>query len=215
MQKHKTTLETKRDKINEKLNENGEKFVKNQARLQSKLSANLKPVDNTKQIQNISETISKCNMICKSLLNGKSWDDIELKLGEWQKTKYKGEMKEQIKNARDNKTINEQLTKQTNSNEQSKKEEVEVNNEQAITVKKKFDWRHPVKSIKQFIEQRKQEKEKVEQEEIEVNNTKRRAPFEANFYQKIADGNFERNDKANETARNAKDPYRTYNDGRG
>ena len=81
-----------------KIINNDNRFIATQNSLKSKLenqqrdpkAIQKKIEENEKKIKNASEIISKCNMICHAILEGKSWDDIEVKLAEWQHAKFKG-----------------------------------------------------------------------------------------------------------------------------
>ena len=81
-----------------KIINNDNRFIANQNSLKSKLenqqrdpkAIQKKIEENEKKIKNASEIISKCNMICHAILEGKSWDDIEVKLAEWQHAKFRG-----------------------------------------------------------------------------------------------------------------------------
>ena len=91
-------LKTKRAEILGKRDDNNKKYTENQKILATGLNRNEKLEGCTKeQLEGIklvlTSRISKANMVANSLVNGLSWDSIDLKLDNWQDKKFtkKGE----------------------------------------------------------------------------------------------------------------------------
>ena len=204
-----------------KIINNDNRFIANQNSLKSKLenqqrdpkAIQKKIEENEKKIKNASEVISKCNMICHAILEGKSWEDIEVKLGEWQHAKFRGKAEpakaepaeaepakaesaktepakaEPIKAepvkaepvkaepakaepAEAELAKAEPVKAEPAKAEPAKAEPAEAEPAKAEpvlvpVVKNKFDWRHPIKSIRKIIEDRKQNATKAEPAEAE------------------------------------------------
>ncbi|MBQ2916887.1 MAG: hypothetical protein IJE59_01720 [Clostridia bacterium] len=140
-------LETKKAEILAKRDDNNKKYVENQKLLKTGLNRNDKLAGYSKekleQIKLVlSSRVSKCNMVAKSLVNGLSWDSIDLKLDNWQDRKLtnKGE-----KLSRKEKTDNVQSKDGENidiiSSEENyrKNEELRKKKEQ----KTEFENKHP------------------------------------------------------------------------
>ena len=258
-----------------KIINNDNRFIANQNSLKSKLenqqrdpkAIQKKIEENEKKIKNASEIISKCNMICHAILEGKSWDDIEVKLAEWQHAKFRGKTeavktepakaepaeaepvkaepaKAESAKAESAKTEPakaepikaEPVKAEPVKAEPAKAEPAEAEPAKAEpvlvpVVKNKFDWRHPIKSIRKIIEDRKQNATKAEPAEAEpvkaepvkaepakaepaeaepVKAEPKKLSREASFYQKIAEGEALKaaRDKANQTAKEKGDPWR-------
>ena len=283
-----------------KIINNDNRFIANQNSLKSKLenqqrdpkAIQKKIEENEKKIKNASEIISKCNMICHAILEGKSWDDIEVKLAEWQHAKFRGKTeavktepakaepaeaepvkaepaKAESAKAESAKTEPakaepikaepvkaepvkaepakaepaeaepakaEPVKAEPAKAEPAKAEPAEAEPAKAEpvlvpVVKNKFDWRHPIKSIRKIIEDRKQNATKAEPAEAEpvkaepvkaepakaepaeaepVKAEPKKLSREASFYQKIAEGEALKaaRDKANQTAKEKGDPWR-------
>ena len=213
-----------------KIINNDNRFIANQNSLKSKLenqqrdpkAIQKKIEENEKKIKNASEIISKCNMICHAILEGKSWEDIEVKLGEWQHAKFRG--KAEPAEAEPAKA--EPAEAEPAKAEPVKAEPVKAEPVLVPVVKNKFDWRHPIKSIRKIIEDRKQNATKAEPAEAEpvkaepvkaepaeaepVKAEPKKLSREASFYQKIAEGEALKaaRDKANQTAKEKGDPWR-------
>ena len=194
-----------------KIINNDNRFIANQNSLKSKLenqqrdpkAIQKKIEENEKKIKNASEIISKCNMICHAILEGKSWDDIEVKLAEWQHAKFRGKAEpakaEPVKAepaeaepaeaepaeaepakaepakaepAKAEPVKAEPAEAEPAKAEPAKAEPAEAEPAKAEpvlvpVVKNKFDWRHPIKSIRKIIEDRKQNATKAEPAEAE------------------------------------------------
>ena len=268
-----------------KIINNDNRFIANQNSLKSKLenqqrdpkAIQKKIEENEKKIKNASEIISKCNMICHAILEGKSWEDIEVKLGEWQHAKFRGKAEpakaepakaepaeaepvkaepaeaEPVKAepaeaepAKAEPVKAEPVKAEPAKAEPAKAEPVKAEPAEAEpakaepvkaepvkaepvlvpVVKNKFDWRHPIKSIRKIIEDRKQnatkaepaEAEPVKAEPVKAEPAKaepakaepKKLSREASFYQKIAEGEALKaaRDKANQTAKEKGDPWR-------
>ena len=268
-----------------KIINNDNRFIANQNSLKSKLenqqrdpkAIQKKIEENEKKIKNASEIISKCNMICHAILEGKSWEDIEVKLGEWQHAKFRGKAEpakaepaeaepakaepaeaEPVKAepaeaepAKAEPVKAEPVKAEPAKAEPAKAEPVKAEPAEAEpakaepvkaepvkaepvlvpVVKNKFDWRHPIKSIRKIIEDRKQNATKAEPAEAEPTKAEpaeaepvkaepvkaepakaepKKLSREASFYQKIAEGEALKaaRDKANQTAKEKGDPWR-------
>ena len=278
-----------------KIINNDNRFIANQNSLKSKLenqqrdpkAIQKKIEENEKKIKNASEIISKCNMICHAILEGKSWEDIEVKLGEWQHAKFRGKAEpakaepaeaepakaepaeaepvkaepaeaepvkaepaeaepakaepvkaEPVKAepAKAEPAKAEPVKAEPAEAEPAKAEPVKAEPVLVPVVKNKFDWRHPIKSIRKIIEDRKQNATKAEPAEAEPTKAEpaeaepvkaepvkaepakaepakaepKKLSREASFYQKIAEGEALKaaRDKANQTAKEKGDPWR-------
>ena len=223
-----------------KIINNDNRFIANQNSLKSKLenqqrdpkAIQKKIEENEKKIKNASEIISKCNMICHAILEGKSWDDIEVKLAEWQHAKFRGKAEP----AKAEPAEAEPAKAEPAKAEPVKAEPVKAEPVLVPVVKNKFDWRHPIKSIRKIIEDRKQNATKAEPAEAEPTKAEpaeaepvkaepvkaepakaepakaepKKLSREASFYQKIAEGEALKaaRDKANQTAKEKGDPWR-------
>ena len=179
-----------------KIINNDNRFIANQNSLKSKLenqqrdpkAIQKKIEENEKKIKNASEIISKCNMICHAILEGKSWEDIEVKLGEWQHAKFRGKAEPakaepaeaepakaepakaepaEAEPAKAEPAKAEPAKAEPVKAEPVKAEPAEVEPVLVPVVKNKFDWRHPIKSIRKIIEDRKQNATKAEPAEAE------------------------------------------------
>lgn len=102
----KQELDGKLKELNDKMAKNNEDYVKNQSTFEKYTGRNeseLTKLDD-KELTNrgikISSQISKCNMTAKSLINGLSWDTIEIKLDNWKDKKFTSKTKvvEKVKN---------------------------------------------------------------------------------------------------------------------
>ena len=104
--KEKDKLKAELDKINSDIDDNNKKFAQNKEFINKNRNdkeAN-KNIEELKEIkEEMSTKISKCNMIANNLLNGYSWDSIELNLDSWKERKLtankenKQKMKEKMK----------------------------------------------------------------------------------------------------------------------
>ena len=169
-----------------KIINNDNRFIANQNSLKSKLenqqrdpkAIQKKIEENEKKIKNASEIISKCNMICHAILEGKSWEDIEVKLGEWQHAKFRGKAEPaeaepakaepaEAEPAKAEPAKAEPAEAEPAKAEPVKAEPVKAEPVLVPVVKNKFDWRHPIKSIRKIIEDRKQNATKAEPAEAE------------------------------------------------
>ena len=90
-----TQLENRKKEVLNNRDENNKKYAENQEILKQGLNKNekFKNLDD-KGLEELKSTtrsrISKCNMIANSLVNGLSWDSIDLKLDNWNKLTNKG-----------------------------------------------------------------------------------------------------------------------------
>lgn len=88
----KAEIEARLAGIKDKMNKNQESYSKNQLTTAaiSKAGGKLAELPDEKlagKKTNISSKISKCNMICGKLMEGYSWDSIDMKLEQWQDRK--------------------------------------------------------------------------------------------------------------------------------
>lgn len=95
--------------IDDKIGKNNENFMKNQSVFEKYNGRNeneLTKLDD-KELTNrgimLSSQISKCNMAAKSLVNGLSWDSIEIKLDNWKDRKFtsKSKVAENVRTEKD------------------------------------------------------------------------------------------------------------------
>ena len=91
-QDQKEEMEARVAVIKNRINKNQEEFSKNQLTIAATSKAGGKlaksPAEELKaKGTNISSKISKCNMICGKLMEGYSWDSIDMKLEQWQDRK--------------------------------------------------------------------------------------------------------------------------------
>lgn len=91
-EERKKELLAKRKELYESRDANASEFAKQQNVLEKELGRKSKLKDlSEKELENnmtlLKTKISKCNMVAKNLLNGASWDTINLKLDNWDKNK--------------------------------------------------------------------------------------------------------------------------------
>lgn len=109
-------LSAKRDELYARRDDNNARYVQNQKVLEKSLNRkgefkNLSEEEIKNKENLLKSRISKCNMVAKNLLNGASWDTINLKLDSWNKLINKGEKlskKEEFVN-RTNRTENNEM----------------------------------------------------------------------------------------------------------
>lgn len=102
----KAEIEARLAGIKDKMNKNQESYSKNQLTIAatSKAGGKLAELPDEElagKRTNISSKISKCNMICGKLIEGYSWDSIDMKLEQWQDRKLtsKKETADKMRNA--------------------------------------------------------------------------------------------------------------------
>lgn len=120
----KKEIQGKLKQVQEKRDANNKAFAENQETLakNAKGKEALKRIPDDKlsaKITNMSTKISKCNMICNNLLQGKSWDSIDLKLEQWQDREFKSDKKTADKM----RESAEEGKEESKEKEESKKEE--------------------------------------------------------------------------------------------
>lgn len=99
----KSKLLDKQKELKTNIGQNNEKYSKNQAVLDEGLNDKRDELkkysieDLNKMKLEASSRISKCNMVCNSLVNGLSWDSIGLKLDNWQERRFTSKEKTPIK----------------------------------------------------------------------------------------------------------------------
>ena len=86
----KVELESKKSELEGKRNDNNKRYLENQAVLKTNLerTEKFKGEDLESLKLDTSSKISKCNMVANSLVNGLSWDSIDLKLENWKNRKF-------------------------------------------------------------------------------------------------------------------------------
>lgn len=165
-EKTRNKLVGKLSDINTKMNENNVEFMKKQQVLdKSKENTNkFKDIDVEalkKTKMELSQKISKCNMIANNLIQGKSWDYVEYTLDNWKNREFKSDKKIQ----RDAKPLNrESKEKDQKAKEEENvpevKEDLEENTPEVGTdleAVSEFDLKHPrLAKIKNWIKTRAQ-----------------------------------------------------------
>ncbi len=101
-----TELENKLPELQKKIDNNNIEFSKNEQEIsknKQKITESDKSSKNKSKLSRISDEelnnkkldlstkISKCNMACKYMMQGKSWNAIEVKLDSWDKSRYTAE----------------------------------------------------------------------------------------------------------------------------
>ena len=153
-------LENDKKQNIEKRNKNNEKFLDNQQKMENNLSGDNKYMakisDKELEEEKVlrSTKISKCNMACNNLMQGKSWEAIEVKLDNWENYKGKKGQAEELKNSVEHAETNREDNSQRNENDsedkETSKEQVEelkgkeVKEEKALVEYKSFSERHPI-----------------------------------------------------------------------
>ena len=200
-----SNLQSKLSTINDKMNKNQIDFSKNQfdfetvSKKQSKLS-NI-DIDSLKAKKiSISSKISKCNMICGKLVEGYSWDSIDMKLEQWQDRKLtaKKGTADKLKQATEVEKGENGLEKDnsTEKNNSAQKDLVEVS---------EFDQKHPrLAKIKNFFknigknikEYFKEDKEDIKSDEksVEEKNKNEKDDFR-NYIKVVAEKGMKQADK--------------------
>lgn len=108
----KDELSAKRDELYARRDDNNAKYVQNQKVLEKSLNRkdefkNLSEEEIKNKENLLKSRISKCNMVAKNLLNGASWDTINLKLDNWDKEKrYTNKKEESVLEENKNKLEN-------------------------------------------------------------------------------------------------------------
>lgn len=125
----KNELLAKREELYGKRDENNSKYAKNQKILEGELNREGKLKDLSKKelednIVLLKTRMSKCNMVAKNLLNGASWDTINLKLDNWDKKFTKKKDEKQVKKTKiENKNSSKEEEIFTKSSFENKTEE--------------------------------------------------------------------------------------------
>lgn len=168
--------------IQNKINENNKKYVAKSQELKTteeKLN-DFKSEDETfakyeesdiKSVKmQLSQRISKCNMVARNLFEGRSWDYIDLKLDNWKDRKFtsKTELSKIVKPISGKEQINK-IEKEENNNYKSEKED--------LGLQKVDDWniKHPklakIKNwFKSIFKNNKKEKDNQEKDNQEKNS---------------------------------------------
>lgn len=153
--KERADLENKREQNIKKRQENNSKFITNQENMKLHITEKETPLmqKTDEELEEnkiaIGTKISKCNMVCSNLMQGKSWKTIELKLDQWEEryTGKKGEAKK-MKQAIENTENEPEQTKEGSPKESTKvdgkKIEEPSHKEETLPVEyKSFAERHP------------------------------------------------------------------------
>lgn len=146
-------FETRKKEVLANRDDNNKKYVENQAALKEGLNRNEKFKDyDDKGLEELKLTtsarISKCNMIANSLVNGLSWDSIDLKLDNWKKLTNKGKKLSKKENTPEKSDKNNQPGKENEDEEKDlvSSEEKKKQNEELKAKKEKqaeFAKKHP------------------------------------------------------------------------
>lgn len=173
-QDQKEEMEARVAVIKNRINKNQEEFSKNQLTIAATSKAGGKlaksPAEELKaKGTNISSKISKCNMICGKLMEGYSWDSIDMKLEQWQDRKFtskketadkmrdaaNADKKERIKRAatQEKGTTREDSKEKTGRiNSESSKGKEETGKGGPLVEVSEFDRKHPrLAKIKNFF----------------------------------------------------------------
>ncbi len=105
-EKNKEQIEEKKAEIREKINQNNNEYVKQEEILKSALGDKRPYLELTQQQMEkkkieLSSKVSKCNMVAKNLLNGLSWDSIDMKLDNWKDRKFTAKDVKAIENSKE------------------------------------------------------------------------------------------------------------------
>lgn len=116
----KNELLAKREELYGKRDENNSKYAKAQKALEGEFNREGELKDlSKKEIEDkallLKTRMSKCNMVAKNLLNGASWDTINLKLDNWDKDKRFTRKKDE-KSVENTKNENSNLEKEVSGN---------------------------------------------------------------------------------------------------
>lgn len=173
----KAEIEARLAGIKDKMNKNQESYSKNQLTIAatSKAGGKLAELPDEElagKRTNISSKISKCNMICGKLIEGYSWDSIDMKLEQWQDRKLtsKKETADKMRNAakEDKKEKAERTSSQARegagrelgkgkatigrTNPEDSKEKPEEEKAGSLVEVSEFDRKHPrLAKIKNFF----------------------------------------------------------------
>ena len=173
-QDQKEEMEARVAGIKNRINKNQEKFSENQLTIAatSKAGGKLAKLPAEKLIAletNISSKILKCNMICEKLMEGYSWDSIDMKLEKWQDRKFtsKKETADKMRDAanvdKKERTKRSDIQDKGTTREDSKEKTGRINSESSkgkeetgkggpLVEVSEFDRKHPrLAKIKNFF----------------------------------------------------------------
>ena len=151
----KEELNNKKSELKEKIDNNVDKYTENQKRLNQELNKSNKENNKLKKYDNekleemklkASSRISKCNMIANSLVNGLSWDSIDLKLEKWDSEKKFTNKDKDVKLGNKQIDKNDKPLNNHYDDITSDPEKLKQNEELKIKKEKKeseFDKKHP------------------------------------------------------------------------
>lgn len=144
-----TELEMEKTELESKIDNNNKKYVENQKLLQSGLNRDGKLKDySEKDLEvlklEVGAKISKCNLVARSLVNGLSWDSIDLKLDNMytkKDKKFKNADKTQKLANKENKVVEEKEDLDIISSEENLRKNEELRNKKEK--KEEFENKHP------------------------------------------------------------------------
>lgn len=197
-------LQTKLSDIKEKINQNQTAFSNNQmnfaiiSKKQNKLSGIDMDTLNAKKTS-ISSKISKCNMICGKLVEGYSWDSIDMKLEQWQDRKLtakKGtadKLKQATEVEKGENILGKDTTEKENSSQKDLVEVSEFDQKHPRLAKFKNFFKNIGKNIKEYF---KQDKEDINSDEkiVEEKNKNEKDDFR-NYIKVVAEKGMNQADK--------------------
>ena len=165
-----TKLEAEKQANENKRQQNNSKFIKNQEEMKKFIPQNGENVmrESIEELNdlkmNLAQKISKCNMACSNLMQGKSWNAIEVKLDNWDK-KYTGS-KEDANKIKATRTV-ENENKVVENNTLGKVKESENNILPAVK-EEKPKWYQFIKRFKNFVKRVRGNKEIENTETLDI-----------------------------------------------
>ena len=175
----KAEIEARLAGIKDKMNKNQESYSKNQLTIAatSKVGGKLAELPDEElagKRTNISSKISKCNMICGKLIEGYSWDSIDMKLEQWQDRKFTSKK--------------ETVDKMRNAAKEDKKEKIEKTSSQAREGQNREAGKSKTTTGRTNPEESKEKQEEKAGPLVEVSEFDRKHPRLAkikNFFKKM------------------------------
>lgn len=175
----KAEIEARLAGIKDKMNKNQESYSKNQLTIAatSKVGGKLAELPDEElagKRTNISSKISKCNMICGKLIEGYSWDSIDMKLEQWQDRKFTSKK--------------ETVDKMRNAAKEDKKEKTEKTSSQAREGQNREAGKSKTTTGRTNPEESKEKQEEKAGPLVEVSEFDRKHPRLAkikNFFKKM------------------------------
>ena len=196
------SLQAKLLDIKDKINQNQTNFSNNQMNFAAISKRQSKFVDmdmdtlNAKKTS-ISSKISKCNMICGKLVEGYSWDSIDIKLEQWQDRKFtaKKGTADKLKQATEVEKgeLGKDITEKENSSQKDLVEVSEFDQKHPRLAKFKNFFKNIGKNIKEYFKQDKEDINSDEKSE-EEKNKKEKDDFR-NYIKVVAEKGMNQADK--------------------